>query len=379
MRTESFGRASVSDYLGERIVYRNLAPLDPQLPALSDLREMFSLPPHDVPRKSEPDYARTIVKILERAQEIEHPGSPLKRLIYVGDTRLNDGRAFGNLCRASGWAGRAFICSENRDPPSVEIERLDDASALNFANRWGALSGTFENIPGFPIDEHTAVVIDLDKTAIGARGRNDQVIDQARADAIRMTARKLLGQDFNDSAFQNAYSQLNQVEFHAFTFDNQDYLAYICLIVSGGYRDLDRLISEVRSGKLVSFEQFISQVDQKESLLPEALNHLHGDVFAKVQAGDPTPFKEFRRNEYLKTVERMGFLSDSAPAGRMLSEEIVITREVLEFALECQAEGALLFGLSDKPDEASLPDGEQVAAGYLPIHRTPAHVVGMLD
>ena len=377
MKLENFGRASVSDFLRERIVYRNLEPLDPRIPGLSELRKTLNLPTPAVPRKSEPDYARTILSILKAARQIECPGTALRQLVYVGDTRLNDARAFTNLCRRSGLPGQAFICAENSEPPAIEVERLDRNIILNFANRWNALAAFRDSACGDPIDEHTAVVIDLDKTAIGARGRNDQAIDQARTEAIRTTASQLLGQDFDDRAFQNAYSQLNQVEFHAFTLDNQDYLAYICLIISGGYRNLDRLISEVRSGKLVSFEQFISQVDENMSLLPENLSRLHSDVFAKVQAGDPTPFKEFRRNEYLKTVERMGYLDDSTPVGRILMEEIVITREVLDFALECRAQGALIFGLSDKPDEASLPDEGQTAAGYLPIHKTTAHMVGM--
>ena len=38
--------------------------------------------------------------------------------------------------------------------------------------------------------------------------------------------------------------------------------------------------------------------------------------------------------------------------------------------------GALLFGLSDKPDEASFPTPDLEAEGYLPLHKTRALVVG---
>ena len=39
-------------------------------------------------------------------------------------------------------------------------------------------------------------------------------------------------------------------------------------------------------------------------------------------------------------------------------------------------QGALLFGLSDKPDEASVPEASLAAQGYQPIHRQETHAVG---
>jgi hypothetical protein len=62
--------------------------------------------------------------------------------------------------------------------------------------------------------------------------------------------------------------------------------------------------------------------------------------------------------------------------GDILNQEIVITKEVQEKALEWRFKGALLFGLSDKPDEASVPSKELAMQGYLPIHRVETDVVG---
>jgi hypothetical protein len=220
------------------------------------------------------------------------------------------------------------------------------------------------------------VVVDLDKTALGARGRNARVIDEVRVQAVRDTVSGLLGEDFDLPAFQKAYDALNQVEFHTFTGDNQDYLAYICLALGGGVYDLDAVVQEVREGRITSFREFIDAVDARRVDLPPGLEGIHAEIYAAVQAGDPTPFKAFRRNEYLATVARMGHLADGAPVEALLREEIVITREVRDLALEWEQRGALLFGLSDKPDEASLPTPEQARQGYEPIHRTPTHVVG---
>ena len=72
----------------------------------------------------------------------------------------------------------------------------------------------------------------------------------------------------------------------------------------------------------------------------------------------------------------MGNLPDDAPIDQILSEEIVITAEIQDFANRCKAQGAILFGLSDKPDEAILPTKELIAQGYLPIHHTLTHVIG---
>jgi hypothetical protein len=75
----------------------------------------------------------------------------------------------------------------------------------------------------------------------------------------------------------------------------------------------------------------------------------------------------------------MGYLEDGLPIQRYLQEEILITQEVSQMALEWRRRGALLFGLSDKPDEASCPTPELAERGYVPIHRIEARVVGRVD
>jgi hypothetical protein len=373
-----FGRAAVSEYLGDRIVYRNLSPVDERLPSLSVIQHELFLPPGSIPRKSEADYARVVVHLLLLARALDAPGTPLKRLIFIGDTRLNDGTAFANICRAGEWPGLAFIGSENTQPASVGTQSLEAGLQLYLSNRWSALDefDRFCTARELPIDEHAAVVIDLDKTALGARGRNAHVIDQARVAAVKDTVAGLLGDDFEQDSFLRAYDQLNQVEFHPFTADNQDYLAYICLILGSGLYEQDSLISQVRAREMTSFRQFIDQVDEYASELSAGLAAIHAEIYANVRAGDPTPFKPFRRNEYLATVQRMGFLDDEAPVEQMLAEEIVLTQEVRQLAQEWQRRGALLFGLSDKPDEASLPTLALAHKGYHPIHQTVTHAVG---
>jgi hypothetical protein len=249
---------------------------------------------------------------------------------------------------------------------------------LYLAEHWGAIFAFDEYLraQNFPIDEHTIVIVDLDKTALGARGRNDHVIDQARVEAVRHTVDALLGDNYDPAQFRAAYDCLNQTKYHPFTTDNQDYLAYICLILSAGLIDLDTLLGELNKAPGKTFQQFLLEVDDRSEELSGQLRDIHNEVFGYVQEGVPTPFKTFRQNEYLTTIERMGCLDDRALVSEMLQDEIVITQEVREIALTWREEGVLLFGLSDKPDEASIPTDDLKAKGYRPIHLVDTHAIG---
>jgi hypothetical protein len=373
----SYGCTSIYAFLEDFVVYRNLVPMDQRLPSLAEMRGSVGLPAGVVPRKSQPAYARVMVYLLQQARGLEAAGISIERLVYVGDTRMNDGTAFANICRAGGWPGLAFIGSERGDSARVEVAEQDEGT-LYLANRWAAVAD-FDNFcreQGFPLDERTAVIIDLDKTALGARGRNDHVIDRARVEAVRRTVGDLLGADFDPESFQTAYDVLNQPEFHPFTADNQDYLAYVCLILGSGLYALEPLVAEVRAGRMGAFEQFIGEVDGRAEGLPANLRNIHDSVYDFARRGDPTPFKAFRYNEYRATVERMGWLDDDAPAAELLEKEIVVTQEVREIVLAWRKRGALLFGLSDKPDEASIPMDDLAAQGYQAIHQVSTHAVG---
>ena len=373
-----FGRTSISEFLGDRVVYRNLVPVDPRLPALDVLRGEVDLPSHQIPRKSEAGYARVIVQLLQTAQRLRGETVPIRRVLFIGDTLLLDGTAFANICMAGGWPGLAFIGSENTRPYSVNIVPNQTGQNLYQANRWAALADFYRYTvaQGFPIDASTAVIVDIDKTALGARGRNGHVIDTARVQAVHNTVASLLASAFDPQAFRAAYDLLNQPEFHPFTTDNQDYLAYICLILGSGLYRLDWVVEEVRTGRLASFEQFIAEVDLCIRDLQPELRAIHTDIYANVRKGDPTPFKSFRRNEYLTTIRCFGGLPDDTPLQALLDGEILVTQEVRSFALDWQTQGALLFGLSDKPDEAATPTSELTALGYLPIHRAETQAVG---
>jgi hypothetical protein len=368
---KKYGRSTVSEFLEDFVVYRNLDPIDSRLPSLTDIRERVGISTSGIPRKTSPEYARVIAYLLLAASQMREPKAQIERVVFLGDTRMNDGTAFQNICLAGNWPGMAFVASENEAPQQLEIDHRD-AGTLIYANRWGAIDEfqAFCQEQGFDINEQTVVLLDLDKTTLGARGRNDKVIDQVRLEAGFETVSGYLEDEFDPSAFQTAY------EYHPFTADNQDFLVYICLILGGGLIELDELVVEVNSGRMVDFDQFIGYVNQNAERLPRELGGLHQDVFARVSQGDPTPFKEFRYKEYETTAGRMGNLDETATVDELLSKTITITQEVRQAALTWREHGALLFGISDKPDEASLPTDALKRQGCQPIHRIETDVVG---
>ncbi|MGQ9834059.1 MAG: hypothetical protein ACUVRJ_09740 [Candidatus Villigracilaceae bacterium] len=169
-----YGLSALSDFWGDFIVYRNLKPADPRLPALGELRGKLNLSPGVVPRKNETDYARVVVEILEQARNLTAPGADIRRVVFLGDTRLLDSTAFANLCAAGGWPGVAFIGSETTAPFAAQTELMPGGQALYLSNRWAALDGAFREFvaeQGFPVDEHTALLIDIEDRPGRARAQ----------------------------------------------------------------------------------------------------------------------------------------------------------------------------------------------------------------
>lgn len=371
------GTASLSDYLDDLVVYRGLVPCDPRLPGVDSVRSELGLGAAALPRKTEPEYARVVAEMLLAADHLRGSDGRIDALVMIGDTEHNDGTAFHNLCHALDVPGAAFICDERDGPPTLEPRR-PGAGTLYRATRWRLLEQLDRELRanGLGVTDATAVVVDIDKTALGARGRNHAAIDAARFDAVTGTAAGLLGSEVDLEAATEAYQHLNQPRFHRFTTDNQDYLAYLCLLAGAEWIRLHDLSDGVSSGRWSTFSDLLSEVSATEPELPAGLAATHRQVTAAVAAGDPTPFKRFRRAEYLETVARMDPQTAAHDLAHVLTDRITLTHEVLRWALEWRRRGALLFGLSDKPDEASLPTAELTRQGYRPLHRTPALVVG---
>ncbi len=365
---------SLYDVFGDMVIYRNLNPVDPRMPRYDQAwREMGAGSPIP-PRKLDMAYAAALAWLLQRGRASIAPAEPpFAEIVYIGDTMLNDGGAFRNLQQHTGLPGWCFIGSEKD-----ELPQMKDEGGFFQANRWTALAPFFEQIggQGAHLDARTLAVVDVDKTALGARGRNDKSIDHARVAAIEATLHDAIGASFRADEFRRAYGTLNVPRYHVFTADNQDNIAYICMMLSAGAADLESLVEEIDRGTMADFLDFMRRMDPAADRLPPSVAALHSDIYRRTLDGDLTPFKAFRHREYRETVERMGHLPDDAPLAQRLVEEICITREVLDACDWLRGRGCWMVALSDKPDEATAPEAALASQGYLPLHRTRTHVIG---
>lgn len=372
------GIGSLFEALGDSIVYRSLQPVDRRLPGLRSLRPSLGLQPRRVPRKAEPAYGRVVGEILRAAGALSAGRHDFDRVILIGDTRHSDGAAFVNICTALDCPGDAFICSETPAEPELVPHDRGSGRTIHLATRWRSI-GAFEAQlarQGATIGRGTVVIVDIDKTILGARGRNHRPIDTARAAAVVRTARELRGEAVNRDLLLAAYNHFNDPQFHAFTTDNQDYLAYLAMLVESGWSSIEKIREGIARGRLGSFGDLLNAVSATVERLPNRLRRAHDNVVMAVEIGDPTPFKDFRRAEYRETVDRMAPPGKVEDMARLLATRITLTAEVWRRIRLWRDRGALLFGLSDKPDEASFPSAELETQGYQPLHITRAMVVG---
>ncbi len=372
---QNFGVSTLAELVEDWVIYRSLEPLDRRLRGFKSAYYQMGLDEARIPRKLDPEYAKVAVWFLERMQAMR--GAELQEILFIGDTLSGDGQAFRNIVTVSGLPGSAFIGSEQAQEPA----RFQVEDGIATANRWSSLVEwlAWNLEQGRALDRGTGVILDIDKTVLGARGRNDQAIDLARLEGIYRTIDSILGSDFDRELFEQHYHELNQPKYHGLTEDNQDYLAYICLVLNTGMIRYEELLEEMDKGCLNSFEQFTRWTETlilQGAVRNEAMRQVHEALMASLRQGDPTPFKRFRREEFVATLKHMNNLPDDIPAEERLAQEITITQEVREAALWLKERGCLLLSMSDKPDEASVPH-RTFHRGMLPIHRAPTHCVGV--
>jgi len=365
---------TLSELTGDFVVYRNLEPYDVRVPGVNQAWKDMGLSEPRVVRKRDPAYPQAAKWILQHCHEINAPGAQITEMLLIGDTFANDGGAYSLLAEATGWQGAAFIGKEALDQPAETSWRGN----IFVANRWQGLAEWLEALQtrGLKLDKNTVVIVDIDKTAFGARGRNHTPIDVARIQAISQTVQQALGDDTDINAFTEIYLELNQQKYHDLTGDNQDYLAYISILVGAGVIPMAELRQKHANGALNDFATFIDLVQPGRADMPAGLAELHDAVLEAYQINDPTPFKDFRRNEYLMTVESMGHLPTDAPESQRQVEEICLTQEVWDACRWLQARDVTITSFSDKPDEACAPNAELAAQGHNSIHNTPTHLLG---
>lgn len=345
--------ATIFELTGDAVLYRDLEPCDPALPRLAALRQRVGLPDGPPPRKRDAAYAQVVLALAETIQAARG-GAPLATLAVIGDTD-NDRLLAEHLRCVSPLTCYGFIGEDRPVAPERITWHGDTASAT----RWHLVRGWAAELDWRGVDwARTALLIDIDKTLLGPRGRSDGAIDDARAEGALAVAAGLAS-DLDVPTFRRVYSELCRREWHDYTLDNQDYVVATALLVTTGAIGLDELRAAIDAGVISGFAMMLAVV---EPAVTPALAGLHAELRARVAEGDPTPFKAFRRAELTATLARMA-------DGRL-----TLCSDIFELCRMLADRGALLLAASDKPAESAIPTPEQAATGLQPLHRTPARV-----
>jgi hypothetical protein len=367
------GLVSLSEFLEDRVVFRDLQPVDRRYQGFNQCARDFALDPSDIPRKTDPDYNKVAVWIVDHMQE-QRSDTEIQELLFVGDTRGSDLVAFEKMITYADWKGSCFIGDEAlHEEPEL---RWEIHPLLVSANRWSLIAEWIEGLAEarMAMDSRTAVIVDIDKTAIGAQGRNHQVINDARVTSLRKSLEVHMSANFDFQNFRRVYDQISRPEFQGLTVDNEDYIIYICLMIMGGVTNIKEIGDLV--AQRMSFLHLVRWISTKtDKPLVMQLRQLHDQYQMCTRTGDRTPFKQFRRQEFLETTGRMGIHSSPMEAAKRLESEICITQEVRELCDWLNERGCLLLAMSDKPKEASMPH-QRWHKGMLPVHRTPTYAVG---
>jgi len=337
-----YKRDNLNTIFENYIVFRELNPLREELPSFSELKKQLKL--DFLPRKKDPEYAKVLSFLFKKIGDFE-------KVIYFGDTYLNDGSVIKNLTELNEYKVFGVITEEK------EQDYIKFKGNMILNTKWRNLLPILEILEkrDFLLDEKTIVVIDIDKTFIGARGRNNKAIDKARTDAITSIIKDALG-EIEEDRFDYIYSRLNRRSLHSFTGDNQDIVAIMSILFYGDYYALGRFIREFYAGNWREPLEFFNTItippnDKAYKLLEEVKENL--------LKKNPTAFPTFREKEFNCTLKRMDFLPDVSDVRKLLNEEILITKEVYDVGLIAKNKGALVFGLSDKPELSSIPKGRK--------------------
>ncbi len=345
--------ATIADLTGDAVLYRDLEPCDLRLPRLAELRSSLGIAAGPVPRKRDQAYARLILA-LARADRHIRAAPPLTALAVIGDTE-NDQLLASHLDALGELPAYGFI---GEDRP-VATELLHWHGAIATATRWHLIEAWAATLEERGVDyPGLTILIDIDKTLLGPRGRSDGAIDDARAEGALKVAHTYYP-ELNVPAFRRIYAELCRKEWHPYTLDNQDYVVATALLSVVGTLQLDELRTRFDQGTPPSFAETLAAAI---TTTPPELVPLYREIATRVADGDPTPFKAFRRAELIATLDRM------------VDGRLTLCDEVFTLCQQLRARGAICMAASDKPAESAIPSAEQEAAGLRALHHTPAPI-----
>lgn len=348
------GTATLTEMFGEDFIFRNLDIVNRDFPRFKSIKETLGISGH--PRKNSLDYARVIHYLIKKV----HP--EFRVVLYFGDSNL-DRIAAQNLAGIVEEKVLAFILNISAEP-AVEN------GSIHTYNRWDDIVYFIETVREY-LDDPCIALFDMDKTVIGAKGCNADPIDRARFEAVAAKVEEIFS-GCRRETLRTLYHTVSKM-LTAVTDDNQDYIAFLTILVYGGVIDMQFLEECAISGK--KFDAIINSVT--EEAVPAELQPTVEEVRNSRLNKEQTVFKSFRRYERETTAAKFDLLKSEHDVNRVLEQEITVTREIFDVVRLFKERGFKPVCISDKPDETIFPE-EKEADGDVqaPLIAKRAKIVG---
>ncbi|MBC7195273.1 MAG: hypothetical protein H5U37_06430, partial [Caldisericia bacterium] len=177
-----YKRVNLNFVFEDLIVFRELNVIKKDFPNFEKIKEILSI--NELPRKKDKNYALVLSFIIDKIGDFN-------KVIYIGDTFLNDKSVIENLTNLNKYEVYGII-TEGKGEFKREKNIILNNSWENLVNLIKELNLNFDN--------NTFIITDIDKTLIGARGRNDLSIDKARFDAIKDVSKNYI-KNFHEESF----------------------------------------------------------------------------------------------------------------------------------------------------------------------------------
>lgn len=358
---------------------------DPFLMSYRALRRIQRLTRPVIPRKIEFGSA---VYLKEGVIDCIFPNSPVT-LIFVGDGNsdkrfaYNSHRLFSTFRQP--FHSHCFIFNPELTAATFgnQLVKLgwDDERLFYHAQSWGELSVFTELISQRYSDGRVILIIDLDGTLLCPRPGHSSKIKDARRMAITRLCDELFDDDFfsakskdNLSDLESSYAAASRTGFSK-SYDDEDLTMLIALgLYAKIIEEKDDLLNPADNIGFVTpiewlqYATFLIENNSNNEYRLRQLRSLYVRCADAIQAGSPTAFVDFRKEE-----EKV--LLDGAKSG-----EIVLNRSVVQFLCDGARLKAVPIGFSDRPNaslglEATSNPAHTAAANQNSLFHAPLNLV----
>ncbi len=384
---QTYGTMKPNDIFEEDICFRNNVCLNPNRSSITFHDENDFQIPNDTIRKTDTNYSKGILEFFKREFSFS-------AILCIRDSLGTDDRFVRNIQKHTNQEVFGFICD-----PQMIIEPSYINNVL-YADDWRHLSTLAILISEQDIQfEDLLIITELDETLWAPRDRFDRKnpLASTRLDAILGVLKTYLGyvDDLDPKnmikVVKFIYQKTGESKYNSFIKDNEEYRALLTIAISLSVFPENKVTSKVHKGtqssdalnphmlitqefdntdfiewqiesiinryKDLGFKEFlfkvyfyIAQSHGKANLITKGLNANDigsdwGEMMELVNFDKNTAFLNFRHEEFNRTMQLL--------TGDDQTHKLVMNKYLIDFLVKIKNAGGNIFGVSDRPDEAS--------------------------